>query len=166
MTQGSLNDKFNEIKDGLQKDGNHFRLALEGLKIVRDVVRQLRDGGFDVSLEVRPAGHGSPLQDTSDAVVNGTLTMEGTEVEFLFRKEGYNKYQYFHAYAGNTQIENVRFKSEDSDWLGASVTRILLGMKAQRELLEEFNVGANGAARGAKLDKSVLPKPPKLKAGS
>lgn len=165
MRQGPLSDKLDQIKNDLQKSSSHFHRSMEGLRVVREVVQELRDGGLDVSLEARADGHGSPVQDVSDAVVNGTLTMEGAEVEFLFRKEGYNSYQYFTAYAGNTQIENLRFRSDEADRLKNTVTRMLLKVKAQNELLEEFNVNANGATRATKLDKSVLPKPPKLKSG-
>lgn len=165
MSQGSLSDTFSKVKDDLQKSGSHFNRSLKGLKVVRDVVQRLRDSGYDAALEVRPAGYKSPVQNLSDAIVNGTLTMDGTEVEFVFEKEGNNSYQYFRAYVGDTRIENHRFRVEDADWLSSTVTRMLLGVKAQNELLVEFNIGANNQTRNMKLDKSVLPKPPKLKAG-
>lgn len=165
MKQGPLNDKFNEIKESMQRDSSTFGTAMKALKVMRDVVQQLRDSGFDASLEVRPAGHKSPVPDVSDAIVNGTLFMEGLEVEFILQKEEYNNRQHFHAYVGNTRIENIQYRREDTDWLRNTVTRMMLGLKAQIDLLEEFNVNANGVTRGTKLDKSVLPKPPKLKAG-
>lgn len=165
MKQGPLNDQFDKMKESMREENSTFGIATQALKVLRSIVQELRDSGFDASLEVRPAGHKSPVPDVSDAIVNGTLSMEGMEIEFILQKEEYNSRQHFHAYVGNTRIENISYRPNDTQWLRSTVTRMMLGLKAKVDLLEEFNVGANGVTRGTKLDKSVLPKPPKLKAG-
>lgn len=139
-----INDKLKEEFDKIAKETRESDLAQKYAPILKDLraaVQELQDGGFNVTLELRPAGYGFSRPLESAPYFNGTVTIDGLPLDFAaFQNARYDQYQTLAVFMGPAPLEDVWYRkdSQNQDRL----RKMLLGVKAKNDFLSESNIGA------------------------
>lgn len=140
MTPSPLKEAFEKILKNA-RESDEAKRFLPILESMREAMKELQDGGYRVSLEVRPAGDGFPRELNPAPYANGTMTIDGTSLDFtLSGHSNYSEYAILQTYMGNAAFRSQWYMSGALN-IKDSVISILLEAKARQDMMSEFNMG-------------------------
>jgi hypothetical protein len=165
--------KESEIKTKFDAASQAFAKRLEDtyaatyLTALRDAVKELQEGGMNISLETRLRRNGSPAYRTEIPVANATTVVDGDALEWIILST-YNKANLI---ASDATGQVTNFESERDNWtrpwplpptngavqLKVAVMDAIIEHLAQSKAAAAFSVPATGIT--GTLDKKPIAAP-------
>lgn len=138
------------------------------LEALRDAVKDLQEGGMNISLEVRLRTNGSPRQVRESPLANATTIADGYKLEWVVALTSYKKSQ-LGAFDDTGMVAD--FTSERSTWTGPwpapatdggvplkdAIMNVIIYNLAQAKAAAAYSVPATGIS--GTLDKKPLAAP-------
>jgi hypothetical protein len=139
VKEGPLQQEFERCAQALRADRD-AQAAADHLAAIQSAIRELKDEGFPVALEVRPNGYKCGVPCTEYVFANGTITVENVALEFALLAHG--RGMRLEGWLGNTRMG--RHEIANAEQVKRDTRSMALKTLARARYAAEFDVPAGG----------------------